>query len=478
METAHAISFGIYIALIFFIGIFCHKKQKTSHDFIMGNRSLNYWVTAFSAHASDMSGWLFMAFPAAIFLGGLPQIFIALGLILGMFLNWQFVAKKLRLETEKYDSYTLSSYFENKFSDTSGILRILTALMAIIYLTFYLSAGLIALGMLLESLFQINYYVGLSIAMFVAMTYTFIGGYYTVAKVDQFQAIFLLIMIVFVPIVTFINMENPIEMIKSAAIEKQIPLHLFEANLDKTLAMIFLVLSWGLGYFGQPHIITKFMGINSPDDIKKSKYVGMTWQIITLSAAALIGLLGIGYFKGNLGNPELVFVNLIHELFNPLIGGFILCGILAATISTMDSQILVCSSILSEDFYKHMFKKHASQKELLVVSRIGVIIVSIFSLILAYMKTSSVLDAVLYAWSGLGASFGPLILMSLYFKRCNRYGAIMGIIVGGLTAGIWTKMNTNIPYDIPAMIPAFFLSLLTIYFVSIATNKKVLSTAA
>lgn len=474
LQTAHAISFGIYIIVLLFIGIFCHKKQKTSKDFIMGNRSLNYWVTAFSAHASDMSGWLFMAFPAAIFSKGLPQSFIALGLILGMLLNWQFVAKKLRMETEKYDSYTLSSYFENKFSDHSGILRILTALMAIIYLTFYLSAGLIALGMLLESLFQINYYIGLSIAMFVAMTYTFIGGYYTVAKVDQFQAIFLLIMIVVVPIVTFFNMENPIESVGKAADAQNIPLVFIEPNLNKGIAMLFLVLSWGLGYFGQPHIITKFMGINSPDDIKKSKYVGMTWQVITLAAATFIGLLGIGYFNGTLDNAELVFVNLIDQLFNPFIGGFILCGILAATISTMDSQILVCSSILSEDFYKHIFKKHASSQELLTVSRIGVIIISLFSLIVAYMKTSSVLDAVLYAWSGLGSSFGPLILMSLYFKRCNRYGAISGIIVGGLTAGIWTKVATTIqiPYDIPAMIPAFSFSLLTIYFVSIMTSKK------
>ncbi len=477
METLHFIAFFAYFSVLLTIGIVCHKAQKTSKDFIMGNRSLNFWVTAFSAHASDMSGWLFMAFPAAVYAGGLPQVWIGLGLLTGMFLNWQFVAKKLRLETEKYNSYTLSSYFENKFNDTSGVIRILTALMTIIFLTFYLSAGLIAMGWLLNSLFQINYYLGLSIAMIVAMTYTFVGGYYIVAKVDQFQAIFLLIMIVLVPCSAFFSLRDPVDTILLGAEASNISLSIFhDLTFQSFFSMMLLVLGWGLGYFGQPHIITKFMGIKSADDLVKSKYVGMAWQITTLTAAAAVGVIGIGFFGEQLENPELVFVQMVQLLFNPLIGGFILCGVLAANMSTMDSQILVCASVLSEDFYKHIVKKHATQKELLLVSRIGVIIVPLFSLSIAFMQSSSVLQAVLYAWSGLGSSFGPLILMSLYFKRCNKYGAIAGILVGGITAGLWTHMNVSsvAQVEIPSMIPGFSLSLISIFVVSLLTEKRVL----
>ncbi|MEC7839089.1 MAG: sodium/proline symporter [Chlamydiota bacterium] len=475
MDTQHIIAFASYFLVLLSIGIYSHRAQNTSKDFIMGNRSLSFWVTAFSAHASDMSGWLFMAFPAALFIGGLPNIWIGLGLLGGMFLNWQFVATKLRIETEKYESYTLSSYFENKFNDTSGAIRILTAAMAVIFLTFYLSAGLIAMGYLLESLFHIDYYLGLTIAMLVAMTYTFVGGYYTVAKVDQFQAIFLLLVIVLVPIVAIFSMDSPIDSILNASHEHNISLSIFyTATPENILATIFLILSWGLGYFGQPHIITKFMGIDCPENLRKSKYVGMTWQITTLLAAASIGIVGIGFFEGQLSNPELVFVNMVQSLFPPLLAGFILCGVLAANMSTMDSQILVCASVLSEDFYKHIVKKHASEKELLIVSRIGVILTSIISLFIAFIKSSTVLDAVLYAWSGLGSSFGPLILMSLYFKKCNKYGAISGILVGGIVAGIWPHLNAylGIPYIIPGMIPGFILSTLSIYTVSLLTNEK------
>jgi len=475
MNTQHIIAFSSYFLLLLSIGLYYHRAQNTSKDFIMGNRSLGFWVTAFSAHASDMSGWLFMAFPAAIFIGGLPNIWIGLGLLIGMFLNWQFVAQKLRVETEKHDSYTLSSYFENKFNDTSGIIRLLTATMTIVFLTFYLSAGLIAMGYLLESLFQIDYYIGLTIAMIVAMTYTFVGGYYTVAKVDQFQAIFLLIVILFVPLTALYYMPTPINSIILASQEHNISLgFLKDASLLNLLTSIFLILGWGLGYFGQPHIITKFMGIDNPENIKKSKYVGMAWQITTLASAACIGVIAIGFFDGEMNNPELIFVNMVQALFNPLLAGFILCGVLAANMSTMDSQILVCASVLSEDFYKHIVKRHASEKELLIVSRVGVVLISITSLIIAFLKSSTVLEAVLYAWSGLGSSFGPLILMSLYFKKCNKYGAIGGILVGGITAGIWPQLNALLPIPllIPGTIPGFLLSGLTIYTVSLMTDKN------
>lgn len=483
MHTQYFIAFATYFVILFVIGLVAHKAQKTTKDFIMGNRSLGYWVTAFSAHASDMSAWLFMAFPAAILIGGLSQAWIGVGLLLGMFCNWQFVAKRLREQTENYESYTLSTFFENKFHDTSGVIRVVTALMTIVFTTSYLSAALIAMGFLLESLFGINYYLGLSVAMFVATTYTFVGGYYTIAKVDQFQAIFLLFMIFIVPAVGFCLLPNGFETILEQAKLQNISLNLFHDNSPVDLkpvimpkgilAIILLILGWGLGYFGQPHIITKFMGIKCPDELRKSKYVGMSWQFITLASAAAVGLVGIGFFEGTLPNPELVFVTMVKSIFYPLIAGFILCGVLAANISTMDSQILVCASVLSEDLYKHIFKKHASDKELLIVSRLGVVLIAVTALGLAFVKSATVLEAVLYAWSGLGSSFGPLVLMSLYFKRCNRYGAIAGILVGGVIAGVWPSINPSIiQYPIPSMVPGFLLSLISIYLVSILTDKK------
>ncbi len=472
MHSQILISFFAYFCILLAIGIISHKKQTSSADFIMGNRSLNFWLTALSAHASDMSAWLFMGFPAAIYIGGLSKAWIAVGLVGGMLFNWQFVAKKLRTATEKYDSYTLSSFFEKRFSDTSGTLRIITATISVFFLTCYLSAGLIAMGLLFESIFKIDYYVGLSLATFVVVSYTFFGGFVTVAWTDLFQALFLLAVIVFVPIMAYSQMEIGVDGIKAIAASKNIELKLVQnTSKESILTILFLVFGWGLGYFGQPHIVTKFMGIKSADDTYKAKYVGMAWQITTLLAACAVGLVGIGFFETSLQNPQLVFVEMVKILFNPIIAGFILCAVLAANMSTMDSQILVCGSILSEDFYKRTFGQDASQKKLLLISRMSVVLVSLLSLGLAFNKNSTVLEAVEYAWSGLGSAFGPLVLMSLYSKNTNRYGAIAGVVIGALIAACWHFVNDFFTeYTVPAMIPGFFLSLASIYVVSLATR--------
>jgi len=472
MHSQILISFFAYFCILLAVGIISHKKQTSSVDFIMGNRSLNFWLTALSAHASDMSAWLFMAFPAAIFIGGMSQSWIAVGLILGMLFNWQFVAKKLRTSTEKYESYTLSTFFEKRFNDKTGVLRILTATISVFFLTCYLAAGLIAMGILFESIFKIDYYVGLSLATFVVVSYTFFGGFVTVAWTDLFQALFLLVVIVFVPLFAFNQLPSGFEGIQQIAASKNIDLNFFQNLTFDTFLTNFFLVSWGLGYFGQPHIVTKFMGIKSAEDTYKAKYVGMAWQIATLAAACAVGIVGIGFFEEGLQNPQLVFVDMVKILFNPLIAGFILCSVLAANMSTMDSQILVCASILSEDFYKRMFGKHVSQKRLLLASRMCVIFVSLLALCLAFAKSASVLEAVRYAWNGLGSSFGPLVLMSLYSRRTNKYGAIAGILVGSLVAACWHFVNHWFTsYTVPSMIPGFFLSLLSIYVVSRLTKQ-------
>jgi sodium/proline symporter len=473
MDTNLILPFIAYFSILLAIGVVSHKKQTSSAEFIVGNRSLNFWVTALSAHASDMSSWLFMAFPAIIFIGGLSQAWVAVGLLLGMFLNWQFVAKKLRNATEDSDTYTLSSFFEKRFKDTTHIVRIATALMTIFFMTAYIAAGLIGLGGIFESLFGINFYVGISIAAMVMLIYTFFGGYITVAWTDLFQAVFLIAMIVLVPVTAYYTLDNGYESILQAANEKGISLSFIpDLSVESIMTIVFLVLSWGLGYFGQPHILTKFMGINDPENMNKSKYLGMTWQFIALSSAAAVGLIAIPFFSQGIANPEYVFIHMVKSLFHPLAAGFILCGVLAAGVSTMDSQILVCASTISEDVYRNLFKKDASQRQLVMMSRVGVFAVSIISLMLALNKNTTIQEAVLYAWSGLGASFGPLMLFALYSRKANNYGAIAGIVVGGTVAGLWDHVNgyfTDIA--IPQLIPGFILSALSIYCVSAFTER-------
>lgn len=473
MNSQIFLAFFAYFLVLLSVGIIAHRKQTTSADFIMGNRSLSFWLTALSAHASDMSAWLFLAFPGAIFMMGMPQAWIAWGLLFGMYLNWQFVAQKLRTSTEKYNSYTLPSFFETRFNDHSGILRMITAVISLFFLIWYLSAGLMSMGILFESIFGINYYLGLTVAVSVVVLYTFFGGFLTVAWTDFVQAIFLLAVIIGVPIVAFNSLPDGWNSIQQSAQAKGISLSLFENfNFNSFLSIIFLM-TWGLGYFGQPHIVTKFMGIKDPTEMNKSKYVGMTWQALALSAAAFVGLVGIAYFPEGIATHELVFVDMVKSLFNPFLGGFIICGIFAANMSTMDSQILVCASVFSEDFYKKILRPAASDKEVLRVSRLGVVAIAVIALFLAFYKSATILDAVRYAWSGLGCSFGPLVLMSLYSKSTNRYGAIAGILTGGVIAGSWGTLRPFIiSYDIPPEVPGYLLGTLSIYFVSLLTRSK------
>lgn len=477
MANQISFAFFIYFAILLIIGVVSHKKQKNSADFIVGNRSLNFWVIALSAHASDMSSWLFMAFPAAFYLRGISQFSIGLGLFVGMLLNWQFISRKLRTLTEKYESYTLPTFFETTFKDSSGTIRSITALVSVIFLACYLAAGLISMGLLLESIFDIDYYIGLTIATVVVVVYTYAGGFITVAWTDLFQALFLLLVIIIVPATAYFSLPNGWTTIFESAEAKSIDLSLSSLTTKESLLTIFFLISWGLGYFGQPHIVTKFMGIKNTDELTKSKYVGMIWMTVSLFAASMVGIVAIAYFQNPVAKPELIFVEMTKELFHPLIAGIFLCGLIAAMMSTMDAQILVAASVLSQDFYKHLFNKTPSEKTLVRITRAAVILVSLFALLIAFNKNPSILDTVEYAWTGLGAAFGPLLLAALYFEKANRYGAIAGILVGGFIAGFWDYLLPYISdYDIPAMLPAFILSALAIYVVSMITAHKILDT--
>lgn len=461
---------AVYLLLLSFIGFLSYHKQTSSTDFIIGNRSLNYWLTALAAHASDMSSWLFMGYPAIIIAGGLFNSWAAIGLIVFMFLNWQWIAPKIRVATEQYNSLTFSSFFESRLADTSGLIRLFTALMSLFFYTVYISAGLVGLGVLLESLFQIPYSIGVLIGIAVVIPYVFTGGYVTLAWIDLFQGLFLMAVIIFVPFYLLSDVGGWNGIVQAASMQK-LSLSLIPYNQPLSWwQVLFITAGWGLGYFGQPHIITKFMGIRHVHEIHKSKYIGMTWMCIALIAATFVGLVGIAYFQGSLSNPEQVFTQMVQESFHPFFAGFILCGVLAATINAMSSQVLVLSSSLTEDFYKRIFRKKAMSSELLIVSRIGVLIVAFVAFMIAHGKVHSIYSLVLYAWSGLGASFGPLLLLSLHWKGLNKYGAWGGIIAGGSITGLWPNINSCIPIQIPALIPGFTISLLLIIIISKITN--------
>lgn len=465
-------AFSSYFVILVIIALFSYRKQKSETDYIIGNRSLNFWLTALSAHASDMSSWLFLGYPALIFTTGITGAWAAIGLVVCMFLNWQYVAPKIRAITEQTNSLTLSSYFENRFGDTSGKIRIVSAVMSVFFFTFYISSGLVGMGILVESLFGLNYSVGISVGLIIVVAYVFLGGYRTVAWIDLFQGFFLLGVIVIIPTI-LITKAGGFSPILQAVAAKNLPTSLFPNFSPKTIFTdILIAAGWGLGYFGQPHIITKFMGIRKISEMNKAKYLGMSWQTIALFSATLIGILGIYTFPTGNQNPEHVILDIVKTSLPAYFSGLVLCAILAATTNVMAAQILVVASNLSEDFYKRLFRRQASSLELLRVSRCSVVTISLIAFIIAYFKISSIYQLVFYSWSGLGASFGPLVLLSLYRKNINKHGAFAGILVGGLSAGIWYYYNHLYHWNIDSLIIGFILGGIAIEVVSYLTQKK------
>lgn len=472
MHFLEITTFVVYFAILLGIGLITSRKQKTDTDFIIGNRSLNFWLTALSAHASDMSSWLFLAYPALIFVGGVFGAWAGIGLTLCMYLNWQFVAPRIRIVTEQTNSLTLSAYFENRFADRSGSIRLVSAISSLLFYTIYICSGLVGLGILVDSLFGLNYFIGITIGLIIVMIYVFAGGYKTVAWIDVFQGFFLLAVILFIPILLLIQIKGFGPVLSSIQSQGK-SWELFPSFTFLGYYEIFnLLLGWGLGYFGQPHIITKFMGIRNVRDIFKSKILGMSWQVLALTGATVIGLIGIYHFPTGLADPEIVILEIVKDSLIPFFAALVLCAILAATTNVMAAQILVVASSLAEDFYKRLINPDAPSKTLLKISRISVVIVSLIAYVIAFFKISTIYKLVLYAWSGLGGTFGPLLLLSLYSKKVNRYGALTGIIVGAVIGAVWPYFNDHFNLHTQAMLPAFIFSGLTIYIISYLTKNK------
>jgi len=457
MHLQEIISVILYFAIVAAVGFFSYRKSVTSSDFLMGGRSMNYWLTALSAHASDMSGWLFMAYPATIFVGGMVSAWTAVGLLVGMFFNWQLIAPKIRVATEQYNSLTFSSYFESRFLDSSGLIRIFTALISLFFYTIYISAGLVALGEVMGALFGVSYDLGICIGTLILLPYVLLGGYLTLAWIDLFQGLFLMCVIVSIPLY-MLSLVGGFETAAAAANASGISFSLIPDFSQKSWVAIIAAAAWGLGYFGQPHIITKFMGIKYVHEMKKSQYIGMSWMLLSLIAATAVGIVAIAYFQGKELNPELIFITMVRSEFSPFLIGSILCAVLAATINAVSSQVLVLTSIVTEDFYKKTINREASSKSLLLVSRLGILIIALIALLIAYIRPSSIFNLVNYAWSGLGASFGPLLIVSLYSKKIRKIGAWGAILSGGITAAIWPYCGKFLPLQLPSILMGFIAS--------------------
>ncbi len=466
----HLITFLAYFTVILLVAVASYKKQKTDSDFIMGGRSLNFWLTALSAHASDMSSWLFLAYPSEVFIQGIFYAWAAIGLTGFMFLNWQFIAPKIRTITENLGSLTLSTYFETRFNDTSGAIRVISAIMALLFYAVYIASGLTALGLLVESLFGLNYLIGIFLGLLLVVSYVFTGGYKTVAWIDLFQGFFLLGVILFIPAYLLMQGKGIASIFQSINLQG-ISVHLFPDFRPTTLWQILMITGgWGLGYFGQPHIITKFMGISQVSEMHKAKWLGIGWQSTALFSATWIGLIGISMFPHGLPHPQELVLDIVNTSFNPFFAALVACAILGASTNVMAAQILVVASSLSEDLYKRVFRKKASSKELLWSTRGSVLLVALIGLVIASFKSQTIFQLVLYAWSGLGASFGPLLILSLYMKNINKYGAFTGILAGGITGALWPFLHD--PFYIGATVAGFAIGTITILGVSWATNQK------
>ncbi len=479
MTSSHAVlelgTLFVYFFVLFFVAFLSYKKQQSGADFILGNRTSNFWLTALSAQASDMGSWLFLGYPALIFGGGVLAAWAAIGLIIGMFFNWHFIAPRLRNMTEHFGSLTLNAYFESRFKDTSGSLRLISGLMSVLFFTTYISSGLITMGVLFESLFGLNYYLGVAIGLIIVVGYVFMGGYRTVAWIDLFQGFFLLGVIVCIPIYLLHQMGG-IHFIMQHLEARNITTSLLPDFQAATLWKIIMTAAgWGLGYFGQPHILTKFMGIRHTSEMWKAKYLGISWLIVTLTAATFAGLIGIVLFQEGLADPQQVILSIVQQTLAPVFIGLTMCAILAATTNVMAAHILIVASNLSEDFYKRLFRKNATSSELLWISRMSVVLVATVGLLIAYFKPSTIYQLVLYAWSGLGASFGPLVLLSLYAKNINKYGAFAGIFIGGLTTAVWPYFDQMYQWEVAPIIPGFLFGLIAIQGVSALARRRLMS---
>ncbi|WP_395341670.1 sodium/proline symporter PutP [Ningiella sp. W23] len=489
MEFGTYISLALYFIAMLGIGLYAYRtNEESASGYLLGGRKLSAPVVALSAGASDMSGWMLMGVPGAMYLSGASSLWIVFGLCIGAWFNYLLVAPRLRVFTEvANDSITLPDFFENRFFDHSHVLRIVASVVIIIFFTVYTSSGVVAGGKLFESSFGLSFYWGVFITAGVVVAYTLVGGFMAVSLTDFIQGCIMFIALVMVPTVVMFELGGINSTLDALSSIDPNLLKLFtNASTGETLGFVAIIslMSWGLGYFGQPHIIVRFMAINSLKQIPVARRIGMSWMIVSLFGAAMTGLFGLAYISQtntNLDDSETIFIVLSQLLFHPLIGGFLLAAILAAIMSTISSQLLVTSSSLTRDIYVSFLNTQASEKTQVLVGRISVLVVAVAAIALAFGENQTILSLVSHAWAGFGAAFGPLVLFSLFWSKMTQRAAIGGIASGAATVLIWIYVPiSDDPQSIfntmYAIIPGFVISSIAIYALSMlapCTDKQV-----
>ncbi|MGJ4728894.1 sodium/proline symporter PutP [Luteimonas sp. SDU101] len=453
------ITFAAYLLLMVGLGFVAWRRTRTFDDYILGGRSLGSYVTALAAGASDMSGWLMMGLPGALYLAGASEAWIAVGLVLGAWANWKYVAGPLRVYTERTrNALTLPDYFTHRFEDHSRVLRILSALVILVFFAIYCASGIVAGARMFESVFGLPYDQAMFWGAAVTILYTFIGGFLAVSWTDTIQASLMIFALLLVPVFAILGAGGPTQAM--ALVEQVDPARLDWIGTGGAIAVV-SALAWGLGYFGQPHILARFMAADSLATIPRARRIAMTWMILCLGGAVATGFFGIAWFAAHPAaaapvdaNPERVFIVLSEVLFNPWIAGVLLSAILAAIMSTLSAQLLVCSSALTEDFYRGFLRPKAGHGELVWVGRAMVLGVALLAMWIARDPDSRVLGLVAYAWAGFGAAFGPVVLLSVLWKRMTRDGAIAGMLAGAVTVLLWKQTGSALYEIVPGFIVA------------------------
>ncbi|GAA1340160.1 sodium/proline symporter PutP [Arthrobacter roseus] len=475
-QTFKILAMVVYMIVMLGIGWYAYKRTSDLDDYMLAGRTLRPGVAALSAGASDMSGWLLLALPGAIYLSGLTAAWIAIGLTVGAWLNWKFVAPRLRSYTEvSNNSITIPSFFENRLKDNSRALRIISGVIILAFFTFYVSSGMVAGGTFFESSFDSNYYLGIIVVAGVTVLYTLFGGFMGATFTDVVQGILMLVALLVVPIIGLTQVGGFSGMAESVRQVDASMLNIVAGagTLTGFLAIVSAA-AWGLGYFGQPHILVRFMALRSPRDAKAGRRIGIGWMVISVIGAILMALVGVAYFQQNpqltLSDPEAVFLALSQAFFHPLIAGIVLAAVLAAIMSTISSQLVVSSSALVEDLYNMIAKKSLTPKRGVILGRIGVLVVSIMAFVLAADRNESILALVAFAWAGFGASFGPTVLLSLYWRKLTMPGALSGMVAGAVVVFTWGNSElSGLLYEI---VPGFILNMIVAVVVSKFTYKR------
>ena len=481
---ATIVTFVLYIVGMLGIGIAAYYYTQNFSDYILGGRRLGSFVTAMSAGASDMSGWLLMGLPGAVYLSGLVEGWIAIGLTLGAYLNWLFVAGRLRVYTEfNNNALTLPEYFHHRFGSRHNALKIVSASIILVFFTIYCASGVVAGAKLFQNLFSIDYSTALWYGALATIAYTFIGGFLAVSWTDTIQATLMIFALLLTPVFVVISiggvadLQNVIQQAE-ISVQKEFT-DLFRGT---TIIGLLSLAAWGLGYFGQPHILARFMAADSVRSLNKARKISMTWMVLCLVGAVAIGFFGMAYFYANTNTtsaalvnhePEQVFIELSRLLFNPWIAGILLSAILAAVMSTLSCQLLISSSAITEDFYKGFIRPKASEKELVWLGRAMVLVIAAIAIWIAQDQNSKVLKLVEFAWAGFGSAFGPVVLLSLFWKRMTSSGAMTGMLTGAITVFAWkewipAKSELAQVYE---MIPGFLLATLVIIVISLLSSK-------